>query len=358
MVTVADRGVRFHPLTVTGVDRLTDDAVVVALDVPEDLRGQFTHLPGQHLVLRAVIGGEDVRRSYSICSPVGEEPLRVGVKLLPGGTFSTWANTELVPGTVIEATPPTGDFVHRTRSGTHGSYAAIAAGSGITPILSIVATTLRDEPGAEFTLVYGNREGRSVMFLDEIDALKGAYPDRFMVIHVLSRESHVVPLFEGRIDEEKLDALFASVVDPGVIDEWYLCGPRGMVESARTALDRHGIDPSTVHDELFYAGAAPPVVPVETGSGSTVRFTLAGRTSTVLVDPDAEPILDHVLSVRPEGPFSCRSGACASCRAQVLVGTVAMDRNWSLSDDEVAAGQILTCQAHPASDVVELTYDV
>jgi ring-1,2-phenylacetyl-CoA epoxidase subunit PaaE len=359
MTTTTDPGVEFHPLTVTDVSRLTDEAVAVTFDVPPELRDDYRHVAGQHLILRATIDGRDVRRSYSICSPAGSDRLQVGIKHLPGGAFSTWANTELAPGTVIEATKPAGEFVHRPRRDTGGSYAAIAAGSGITPVLSIIATTLRDEPESRFTLIFGNREGRSVMFLDEIDAVKGAYPDRFMVMHILSRESHAVPLLEGRIDADKLDDLFSTVVEPDDVDTWYLCGPRGLVETAREVLTARGVDPGLVHDELFYAGdVIAPVAPVEESTGATVRFTLDGRTSTVMVDPDGAPILDHVLSVRPEGPFSCRSGACASCRAQVTEGEVRMDRNWSLNNAEVAAGQILTCQSHPVSDVVELTYDV
>ncbi len=350
--------VEFHPLTVRAVDRLTDDSVCVTFDVPDDLRSLYTHVPGQHMILRTSIDGADVRRSYSICSPAGGTALQVGIKLLRGGAFSTWANSTLEPGTVIEATPPTGEFVHSPSRAGVRSYGAIAAGSGITPVLSIIASTLRDEPEATFTLVYGNREGRSVMFLDEIDALKGAYPDRFMVMHVLSRESHMVPLFEGRIDSEKLGQLFSTVVDPGAIDRWFLCGPRGMVEDARRALEDRGVPSDAVLDELFYAGDGPPVIAEDDVVGSTVRFTLHGRTSTVVIDPHGAPILDHVLSIRPEGPFSCRSGACASCRARVIEGEVRMDRNWSLNGEEVAGGHILTCQSHPVSDVVELTYDV
>ncbi len=350
--------VEFHPLTVDAVDRLTDDAVRVRFVVPPDKADLFTHVPGQHLIVRSTIDGRDVRRSYSICSASGTDVLEVGIKHLAGGTFSTWANRDLRPGDVIEVTPPAGEFCHDPDARERRSYGAIAAGSGITPILSIIASTLRDEPASEFTLVYGNREGRSVMFLDEIDDLKGRYPDRFMVVHVLSRETHAVPLFEGRIDEDKLRALFASVVAADTIEEWFLCGPRGVVDAARGVLDERGVPDARVHDELFFAGDGPAVVAADDAVGSVVRFTLDGRTSTVIVDPDGAPILDHVLSVRPEGPFSCRSGACASCRAVVTAGEVRMDRNWSLNGDEVAAGQILTCQSHPVSADVELTYDV
>jgi ring-1,2-phenylacetyl-CoA epoxidase subunit PaaE len=351
--------VTFHPLTVTAVERLTDDSVRVTFAVPPGLEDVYDHRPGQHLILRRTIDDHDVRRSYSICSPTGSADLQVGIKRLDGGAFSTWANTRLEPGDVIESTPPSGEFIHDPDAAVQGRYAAIAAGSGITPVLSIIASTLRDEPNSEFTLVYGNRDGRSVMFLDEIDALKGRYPDRFMVIHVLSREGHTVPLFEGRIDADKLDDLFGTVLDPSTVDEWFLCGPRGVVDAARSVLAAKGIDAASVHDELFYAGGDGPLsVASDDLEGSTVVFTLHGRTSTVVVDPHGAPILDHVLSVRPEGPFSCRSAACASCRARVVSGEVSMDRNWSLNEEEVAAGQILTCQSHPVSEAVEITYDL
>jgi ring-1,2-phenylacetyl-CoA epoxidase subunit PaaE len=351
--------IEFHPLTVSNVEPLTDESVRVSFAVPAEMADVFRHLPGQHLTLRTTIDGEDVRRSYSICSPVGAHTLQVGVKRLPGGVFSTWANTELSAGVVIESTPPTGEFTLAPESDRFAEYVAIAAGSGITPVLSIIASTLRDERGSRFTLVFGNRNSASVMFLDEIDALKGKYPDRFMVMHILSREEHDLDLLSGRIDANKVRALCGTFIAPDTIDGWFLCGPRGMVEDAREALTDLGVDPGIVRDELFYAGGDGPVaVAVDDVDGAEVRFTLDGRTSTVVVDPDGSPILDHVLSVRPEGPFSCRSGACASCRAFVTSGEVRMDRNWSLNQEEVDAGQVLTCQAHPVSDVVELTYDI
>ncbi len=351
--------VTFHPLTVAAVDRLTDDAVRVSFDVPDDLRDEFAHVPGQHLTLRRDIAGEDVRRSYSICNASGNGTLQVGIKRLPGGAFSTWANDELAPGAVIESTPPTGEFTLEADPQRSASYVAFAAGSGITPVLSIIASTLRDEPHSEFTLVFGNRTGRDVMFLDEIDGLKGSYPDRFSLFHVLSRESHAVPLLEGRIDEDKVARFLDAFVDPDGVDGWFLCGPRGMVDDARRALVAAGVDESSIHDELFYAGGDGPIEVAEDDlEGSTVTFTLFGRTSKAVVAPDGAPILDHVLAVRPEGPFSCRSGACASCRAQVISGEVVMDRNWALNAEEVASGQILTCQSHPVSADVEITYDL
>lgn len=350
--------VSFHPLTVSDVEHITDDAVRVTFEPPPNDRELFRHTPGQHLTLRATIDGADVRRSYSICSPQDGEALQVGIKLLPGGIFSTWAHQDLEVGDVISSTPPTGDFTLDSSAAGDGAYVAIAAGSGITPVLSIVASTLRNEPSSKFTLVYGNRTSGSVMFLDDIDALKGAYPDRFMVIHILSREQHDLPLLSGRIDADKVAELCERFISVSSVTGWYLCGPKGMVEASREALDTLRVDPATVHDELFYAGGDGPIAVAEDDvDGSEVRFTLDGRTSSVFVDPDGTPILDHVLRVRPEGPFSCRSGACASCRALVTKGEVRMDRNWSLNQEEVDAGQVLTCQSHPVSDTVELTYD-
>jgi ring-1,2-phenylacetyl-CoA epoxidase subunit PaaE len=352
-------GAEFHTITVHSLEPLTDEAVAVTLDVPEDLRSLFDHVPGQHLIVRAQIDGEDVRRSYSICSSRGERRPTVGIKRLNGGIFSTWVHERLRPGDTIEVTPPTGEFVLEPDPTRRAHHVAIAAGSGITPVLSMIRSVLEAEPQSMFTLLYGNRDGRTVMFVDELDALKGKYPDRFVLVHVLSRESHEIDLLTGRIDDDKLRRFLTTLIDPSTVDGWYLCGPRGMVDAARSVLIEHGADEPSIHDELFYAGAVDESsVAHDDVDGATVRFTLNGRTSTAKVALDGAPILDHVLAIRPDGPFSCRSGACASCRAQVTVGEVRMDRNWSLLEEEVAAGQILTCQSHPVSDVVELTYDV
>ncbi|MGI9529043.1 MAG: 2Fe-2S iron-sulfur cluster-binding protein [Acidimicrobiia bacterium] len=350
--------VSFHPLTVSDIEHITEDAIRVTFEPPPDERELFEHLPGQHLTLRATIDGDDVRRSYSICSPQGNDALQVGIKLLPGGVFSTWAHEGLAVGDVIASTPPSGDFTLDSTTGSEGPYVAIAAGSGITPVLSIIASTLHNDPTSRFTLVYGNRTSGSVMFLDDIDALKGAYPDRFMVLHILSREQHDLPVLSGRIDADKVSELCERFIPVSAVRGWYLCGPKGMVEASREALGAMDVDAAIVYDELFFAGGEGPIAVAEDDvDGSEVRFTLDGRTSSVFVDPDGTPILDHVLRVRPEGPFSCRSGACASCRALVTKGEVRMDRNWSLNQEEVDAGQVLTCQAHPVSDTVELTYD-
>ena len=349
----------FHTLTVARVEPIADNSVAVTFDVPEDLAETFFHTAGQHVIVKATIEGEAVRRSYSICSPTGSSELTVGIKHLDGGTFSTYANSILSTGDTIEVTPPTGDFTISVSPSNENHYVAIAAGSGITPVLSMIASVLASETRSRFTLIFGNRDGRSIMFLDELDALKNKYPDRFVMFHVLSRESHVIELFEGRIDEQKLMRLFSTVVDAGTATDWYLCGPSGMVRAAQSVLTAGGVPEGSIHDELFFAGDDASFVPVtDDAVGSEVRFTLNGRTSTVIIDPAGAPILDHALAVRPDAPFSCRSGACASCRAKVTVGKVVMDRNWSLNQEEVDSGQILTCQSHPVSELVELTYDL
>lgn len=352
--------VEFHTLRVAEVERLTDDAVAVTFDVPEELTDAFRYLPGQHVTLRASIGGADVRRSYSICAPATSARLRVGIKRLPGGAFSNWANDELEPGRELEVMAPIGEFTIEPDPGRGLHYAAIAAGSGITPILSHVSTVLEVERDSMFTLVFGNRETRSVMFLEELEGLKDRYLDRFNLIHVLSREEAAVPLFSGRLDEEKLAALLSTVVDADTVDHWYLCGPYQMVETAHRLLLDRGVPETRVHTELFFSEPIdlPPPAPADTAGYARVRFELGGRSSTVMVDPGGAPILDHALTVRNELPFSCRGGMCTTCKARVLDGDVRMDKNWSLTDAEIAEGYVLTCQAHPVSEAVELTYDV
>jgi ring-1,2-phenylacetyl-CoA epoxidase subunit PaaE len=349
----------FHTLTIDRVEPVTDDSVAVTFAVPESLIETFTHEAGQHVIVKTEIDDETVRRSYSICSASGSSELTIGIKHLDGGVFSTYANEVLSAGDTIEVTPPTGDFTIATDAHNENHNIAIVAGSGITPVLSMISSVLEVERASRFTLIYGNRDGRSIMFLDELDALKNRYPDRFVMIHILSRESHAIELFEGRIDEEKLLELFSTVVDAGTATDWYLCGPSAIVQAARTVLAAGGVPEDHIHDELFFAGDDASAVAVSDDLvGSEVKFTLNGRTSTVIVDPVGAPILDHALAVRPDAPFACRSGACASCRARVTEGEVVMDTNWSLNQEEVDAGQILTCQSHPVSGVVEVTYDL
>jgi len=347
----------FHRLTVTEVTPLTDDAVAISFDVPEDAADLFRYLPGQHMVFRAEIDGEDVRRSYSICSNANGGKLRIGVKRLAGGAFSTFATTQLKAGDTIEAMPPIGEFVIEPDPEARIHRCAIVAGSGITPVLSLVATSLESEPHARWTVVYGNSTATSVMFLDEIEGLKDRYPSRLHLIHVLSREE-TLPLLSGRIDEERLQGLFSALVDFRSVDEWYLCGPFEMVTDARRFIESHGVEPNRVHDELFFAGPLDRTTvqrPAEVGSVE-LSFTLDGRDSIVRLEPD-QPLLDAALLVRPELPFSCRGGMCATCKALVVEGEVEMDKNYALVADDLERGFILTCQAHPKTERVVVDFD-
>ncbi len=350
----------FHPLRVVEVAPETDDAVSITFDVPEELAEAFRYLPGQHVTVRAVIDGEDVRRSYSICANANTRKLRVGVKRLPGGAFSTYATGTLRAGDVLEVMPPVGEFTITPDSAAANHYGAFAAGSGITPVLSLAATVLESEPGSRFTLVFGNRSARSIMFLEELEGLKDRYPDRFHLVHILSRESGGLPLFEGRIDAAKVRALLDSVVDAGSVDAWFLCGPYEMVQAARTVLEARGVASESVHDELFFAGPVDPstlpLEPEDEAGTVALTFTVDGRSSSLRMRPETS-VLDAALSVRNELPYSCKGGMCASCKARIVAGAVTMDRNYALVDDDLAAGYVLTCQSHPTSDTLVVDFD-
>jgi ring-1,2-phenylacetyl-CoA epoxidase subunit PaaE len=354
-------GPDFHTLTVADVRPLTDEAVAITFDVPDSLAEEFRYLPGQHVTLRATVGGEDVRRAYSICANANTGMLRVGVKHLPGGVFSTFACQDLAAGDEIDVMSPIGEFTIDPDPGRRRHYAAIAAGSGITPVLSLIGTVLETEPESRFTVIFGNRESRSIMFLEELEGLKDRYPDRLHLVHVLSREPSVIPLFTGRVDAGKLEELLDTIVDGASADAWYLCGPYGLVEDARKVLSARGVSDADIHDELFFAEPPPPTPPVaeeDVADMATVTFTLDGRSSIVKVDPNGPPILDHALQIRRETPFSCRGGMCTTCKAHVSHGSAALDQNWALTKEELDAGYILTCQAHPTSDRLEISYDV
>lgn len=350
----------FHSLVVSAIEALTDDAVELTLAVPDHLKDTFTYRAGQHVTLRAIIDGSDIRRSYSICAAAGRPDLRVGIRRLDGGVFSTWATTRLEVGATVEAMPPVGEFSLPAASGPR-HVAAIAAGSGITPVLSIIATVLETEPKSTATLMLGNRTASSIMFLEALEGIKDRFTDRFHLVHILSREGHANPLLSGRIDADKLTDLFGTLIDEDSVDEWFLCGPYGMVETARVSLLQHQVDPGRVHVELFFAGPPTDTVPAapDTKEGaSELTFTLEGRTSVVQVDPIGPSLLDHALRVRPELPFSCKGGACATCKARLVRGEVSMDQNWALVPSEVEEGLILTCQSHPLTPMVEVDFDV
>ena len=340
----------FYPLTVSAVDRLTADAAALTFAVPASLREVFAFRPGQSLTVRR---GEE-RRSYSICVPPGRAP-RIGVREVPGGAVSGWLVRGVRPGDTIEVQPPSGTFT--PDDPIPGQHVLIAAGSGITPVLSIAAALL--EAGAEVTLVYGNRRADTVMFADEVADLKDAHPARMRLIHVLSREAQEVDLFTGRLDAAKLRALLPATVDVPAVDGWWLCGPFGMVTGAIEVLTRFGVPRSRVHRELFYVEDSPPPVavhPEEAGAGAAVTVILDGRATTVTIPPGT-PVLDGAQRARADLPFACKGGVCGTCRALLKDGKVTMRRNFALEESELAAGYVLTCQSFPTSASLTVDYD-
>ncbi|MBB5870751.1 ring-1,2-phenylacetyl-CoA epoxidase subunit PaaE [Allocatelliglobosispora scoriae] len=343
---------KFHKLTVTEVDRLCPDALMITFAVPAGSLADFAFQPGQHLTF-----DPELRRSYSLCSPPSElrhgGTVRIGVRVLPGGAFSA-AAMELQAGDIVEAMPPLGRFGTDFVPGRVRRYGAIVAGSGITPVLSLIAAGLEIEQGSTFAVLFGNRTSASVMFADELADLKDRYPDRLQVLHVLSREAHDIELFHGRLDTERVERLLPLV---GPVDEWFLCGPQGMVEGARQVLSREGA--AIVHTELFHADSAGPSAPSASTAQSgdvTVTIKLDGRATSLTMD-SGERVLDAALRVRPELPFACRGGVCSTCRARVVEGNVNMVTNWALEPEDVAAGYVLTCQAVPTSENLVVDYD-
>ena len=343
----------FHRLTVAAVDALTDDSAAVTFTVPPQLRDTFAFAPGQSLTLQ--VDGQ--RRSYSICAPVGHAP-RIGVREVAGGAVSGWLVHDVRAGDSVDVQAPTGSFTPDLAAGSH--HVLIAAGSGITPMLSIAASVLDAHDDATVTLLYGNRRSDSVMFADDVADLKDAHPARMQLVHVLSREPQEVELFSGRLDAAKLRALLPATLDVDAVDHWWLCGPFGMVTDAIDVLTELEVDAERIHRELFYVGEDPPDEArhddAAAGPGAEVTVVLDGRHTTVTVPPDV-PVLDAAQKVRPDLPFACKGGVCGTCRALVTAGDVHMRRNYALERAEVDAGYVLTCQALPVSDTVTIDFD-
>lgn len=347
----------FHPLTVAEVEPLCDDAVAVRFTVPDRLADEFAFRPGQSLMLRRTVDGVEHRRSYSICAPVGAPP-RVGVREVPDGVFSSWLVHQVEPGDTIDVRGPTGTFIADPAQG--GRHVLIAAGSGITPMLSIAGSMLAN-PEAEVVLLYGNRRTRSVMFAEEIADLKDQFGPRLDLIHVLSREPREVELFSGRLDAQRLRAILGSVVPTDDIDHFWLCGPYGMITDAQEVLAALGVGKRRIHHELFYVDdiPPPPVIhrePGMTGPTSEVTIELDGRSVTGALPRD-QPLLDSGARLRSDLPFACKGGVCGTCRAEITRGDVDMRRNYALEESEVAAGFVLTCQTYPLSDTLTVDFD-
>jgi len=343
-----------HLLRVAAKAQLTDDAVAIDLDVPDHLVEAFRWTAGQHVL----VGREGTQRAYSICVPPGAPRLRIGVKKIVDGAMSPWLNDELRAGDSLDVATPRGHFTVPFDPAHRKRYVAITAGSGITPILSLISTALELEPQTSFVLVYANRDVRSIMFLEEIADLKDRYLDRFEVLHCLSREAQYAELHSGRLDSQRLRRILVERLDAAAVDEWFLCGPAALVDEARAAIVELTQRPERVHREVFHADPAPPRPSTRpAAAAATAVVTLGGRTGTVVVDPSHETILDAVLAARSDAPYACRGGVCGTCRAKLVEGTVEMDVNYALEPEEIEDGFVLTCQSHPTSDRVVVDYD-
>lgn len=354
---------RFYSLEVAEIRRETPDAVSIRFAVPAALTETFKFEAGQHLTLRAEIGGQDVRRTYSLCAAPSEGVWRIAVKRMPGGMFSRWANEEIVCGQAIDVLPPMGRFVEPENGHTAPRYVALAGGSGITPILSILKNVLETHAGSRFALFYGNRDTRSIMFLEELAGLKNRYLDRLEVYHVLEDEVEDIALFNGRLDREKCGEIFSGLVDVARTDCFFVCGPGPMMDEVEAALRARNVPPERIRIERFTdsqldAGQrARSEALHKAAAGTQLSVILDGRTTRVEFDPAKSSILDCVQAAGLPAPYACRGGVCTTCRAKVVRGSVTMMKNYGLTADEVARGYVLTCQSVPASREVVLSYD-
>ncbi|MFJ9909282.1 1,2-phenylacetyl-CoA epoxidase subunit PaaE [Streptomyces sp. NPDC101152] len=363
-MTTAPRARRrpaFHTLRVAAVEPLCADAAVLTFDIPDRLAAEFAFRPGQCLTLRREFDGRDERRSYSICSPAGTPP-RIGVRAVPGGLFSSWLVHGIRPGDSLHVMGPTGVFTPDLGNPGHlGHHVLVAAGSGITPMLSIAASVLGADDTARVTLLYGNRRTGSVMFADELADLKDRYPARFHLVHVLSREPREADMLSGRLDTGRLTELIDGLIDAQDADHWWLCGPHGMVRDARAVLSGLGVPADYVHQELFHADEK--LLTRDTADDardgqpkSEVTVLLEGRATTFSASRHRS-VLDGAQQLRPDLPFACKGGVCGTCRALVTHGRADMRRNYALEPAEVSAGYVLTCQTFAASDTLTVDFD-
>lgn len=358
--------IHFHPLKVKEVKKETSDCVSVLFDVPADLQNEFSFTQGQSLTMRAVINGEEVRRTYSICSSPFEKQLKVAIKKVQGGAFSIFANDQLKQNDVLEVMPPIGRFYTTLDAGNKKNYVGFAAGSGITPLLSIIKTTLAAEPQSSFTLVYGNKTRSSIIFFEELEGLKNKYINRFNLIHILSRERTEAELNFGRISKEKCEQLFHKLLNIGTTDEFFICGPEDMIFSVKDFLESKGIVEKKIHFELFTTpgqnkSAAVSRDSLVTGAGvqSNITVKLDGRSFDFSIPLNSDTtILDAAMQQGADVPYACKGGVCCTCKAKLLEGEVKMDVHWGLEEEEIEQGYILTCQSHPVTEKVTIDFDV
>lgn len=355
--------VHFHPLTIKSVKKETPDCVSVSFDIPQDLAEEFLFKEGQNITIKAMLGGNELRRSYSLCTAPHEKEIKVAIKSMDGGLFSSFAQS-FKKGDVLEVLPPVGKF-NAKLSAVKGNYLAIAAGSGITPVISIIKHTLQAQPESSFTLIYGNKSRSSIIFFEELEALKNKYMQRFNFINVLSREKTDAPINYGRIDTNKLQSL-QQLVDFKNFDSAYICGPEEMIFAASAFLENTGMDKSRIHFELFTTPGqsqakkqtAGAVEQKDSGPKSNITVKLDGRSFDFDLGHNGQSILDAALQQGADLPYACKGGVCCTCRAKLVSGDVSMDVNYALEPEEVEQGFILTCQSHPRSEKVVVDFDV
>jgi ring-1,2-phenylacetyl-CoA epoxidase subunit PaaE len=356
----------FYPLTISAIERLTKDAVAVSFNLPNELKKKFSYQQGQHLTLKVDIDGEDIRRSYSICQSVTEQSLQVAIKRIDQGLFSNFANDELKVGMVLDVMPPKGHFYTELQKDNNNHYLFIAVGSGITPILSHISSIFAIEPKAKVTLIYGNKSTPLMMFREKIAFIKNKHIDRFEWVNLFTQEEHEAPLFNGRISAQKLiDLDQAQVIKIKTFSDIFLCGPEDMILEIVTAFNFWGFSDDNLHYELFFSGSTHTEMATKKAERvaqygqamSQVSVKVAGRKTFINLAVGGDNILDAAMDHGADLPFSCKGGVCATCKAKVITGKVEMDVNHSLTEQEVAEGMILTCQAHPVTEKVAIDFD-
>lgn len=356
--------IHFHPVPVKEIKQETADCISVEFDIPENLKEAFQYKQGQSLTLRAFIDGQEVRRTYSLCSSPLEGTWKIAIKKIEGGVFSSFVTRALHPGDLIELMEPVGKFYTELHPANKKNYLAFAAGSGITPVISIIKTTLHTEPQSNFTLVYGNRTRSSIIFFEELQALKNQFMSRFQLLHIVSRERTDSPVHFGRINTDKLNEL-AGILRFSVIDEFFICGPEEMIFCVKEYLEATGIDKKKIHFELFTAPGQKKIIPVhqvhgipDTGRQSRITLKVDGRSIDFSVSLNSNlSILDAALQQGADLPYACKGGMCCTCKAKLTEGEVSMDVHWGLEDEEVEKGYILTCQSHPKTEKVVVDFD-
>lgn len=352
---------KFHSLKISDVRKETEDTVSVAFEIPSDLRENYQFIPGQYLTLRKEINGEDIRRSYSLCAAPFENEWRVAIKTVPAGKFSTFANTELKIGDKLDVMTPSGNFKNVISEGENKSYALFAAGSGITPIIAIAKDILKNAPESDVSLFYGNKGFQSIIFREELEALKNDHMENFRLIHILSRESLGNKIQKGRIDAEKCESLNTAFLQNTSLDEIFVCGPESMIMAVSETFGKLGVAKEKIHFELFTSPGEGAKVEKATANEpnveSNVHIILDGDTIDLALDSTGENILDAAQKSGGDLPFACKGGVCCTCKAKILEGTAVMDINYGLEPDEIEAGYILTCQAHPTSEKLTVSFD-